>query len=90
MTIHIVLALILLLLFETVGLWFLNAKLNIAAERMHAANWVYQCSVLTFLINILSIPYNATIIAHEKMNVFAYINILEVTLKLLIVYFLLI
>ena len=62
------------MLFETVGLWFLNAKLNIAAGRMHAANWVYQCSVLTFLINILSIPYNATIIAHEKMDVFADIG----------------
>lgn len=89
MTIHIALSIVLLLLFETVGVWFLNTKLNIASDRIIAANWLYQCSVLTFLINILSAPYNAMIIAHEKMKAFAYINIVEVSLKLLIVYLLL-
>lgn len=89
MTIHVVLGGILLVLFETVGLWFLNEKLNISSDRMIAANWLYQCSILTFLLNILSAPYNAMIIAQERMKAFAYINVLEVSLKLLIVYLLL-
>lgn len=55
---------------------------------MYAANWVFQCSILTFVLNLLSVPYNAAIIAHEKMSAFAYISIIEVTLKLIIVYLL--
>lgn len=90
MTIHIILGGVLLILFETVGLWFLNEKLNISPDRMIAANWLYQCSILTFLLNILSAPYNAMIIAQERMKAFAYINVLEVSLKLLIVYMLLV
>ena len=81
--IHIALSIILLVLFETVGLWFLNVYLNIPQNRIVATNWVYQCSLLTFLLNILSAPYNAAIIAHEKMKAFAYISLLEVVLKLL-------
>lgn len=73
---------------EAVGLWFLNCKMNIPEERMYAANWVFQCSILTFVLNLLSVPYNAAIIAHEKMSAFAYISIIEVTLKLIIVYLL--
>ena len=87
--IFIVLWSIVFLLAETVGLWFLNYKMNIPADRMYAANWVYQCSIVTFLVNLLSIPYNASIIAHEQMKAFAYISILEVSLKLLIVFMLL-
>lgn len=79
---------IIILLGETIGLWFLNSKMNIPIERMYAANWVYQCSLITFVINLLSVPYNAAIIAHEKMSAFAYVSILEVSLKLLIVYML--
>ena len=86
--IHISLAIFLLVLFETIGLWFLNAKMNIPADRMTAANWVFQCSIIAFLINIISSPYNALIIAYEKMSAFAYISILDVALKLLIVYML--
>ena len=74
-----------LLLGETVGLWFLNVKMNIPEGRMIAANWVYQCSLATFIINLLSIPYNASIISHEKMSVFAYISILEAVMKILLV-----
>lgn len=85
-SVHLFLAAIILILFETVGIWFLNYEMNIAAERMPAANWVYQCSVLTFLINIISIPYNAAIIAYEKMAAFAYISIFEVVAKLGCVY----
>ena len=73
---------------EAVGLWFLNCKMNIPEDRMYAANWVFQCSILTFVLNLLSVPYNAAIIAHEKMSAFAYISIIEVSLKLLIVYML--
>ena len=85
---HIVLCIILLILFETFGLWFLNTQLNIDENRMTAANWVYQCSIMSFLFNIISTPYNAAIIAHEKMGVFAYISLLDVVLKLIIAYLL--
>jgi len=82
--IQICLWLIIAFLVESVGLWFLNSKMNISPERLPAANWVLQCSIITFGINMLSIPYNAVIIAHEKMQVFAYVSILEVVLKLTI------
>ncbi len=85
---HIFLSVILLLLFETIGLWFLNTQLNIDSGRMIAANWVYQFSVIAFLINLISTPYNAAIIAHEKMGVFAYMSLMDVILKLAIVYLL--
>ena len=88
LTIHIVLAIFLLVLFETIGLWFLNAKMNIPSDRMIAANWVFQCSILAFLVNIVSSPYNALIIAHEKMSAFAYISLMDAILKLLLVYIL--
>ena len=81
-------SLIILLVAEAVGVWFLNYKMNIPEERMYAANWVFQCSILTFILGLLSVPYNAAIIAHEKMSAFAYISIIEVTLKLIIVYLL--
>lgn len=83
-----IIALIILVLSETVGLWFLNNKLIIPSDRMVAANWVYQFSIFSFLVLILSVPYNALIIAHEKMNVYAYVSIVEVILKLLIVFML--
>lgn len=82
--IHIILALIVFVSVETVGLWFLNNGLNINADKMNVANWVFQFSVLTFVINLLSIPYNASIISNEKMAVYAYISIIEVVLKLLV------
>lgn len=87
-TIHLLLAIAVLIVFETFGLWFLNAKLNICPERIPAANWVFQCSVLTFCINLISVPYNASIIAHERMSIFAYISIYEAIAKLVIVYLL--
>lgn len=71
---------------EIVGIWFLNYKMNIPTARMEAANWVFQCSLLTFVVNLISIPYNSTIVANEKMSVFAYISIFEVVMKLLVVY----
>jgi O-antigen/teichoic acid export membrane protein len=86
LNIHFLLAFIIFILMETVGLWFLNYKLKIPPSRMYAANWVLQCSIITFVLDLISIPYNAAIIAYEKMNAFAYISIVEVTLKLAILY----
>lgn len=86
--IQIGLAIAIFLLAEIGGVWFLNCKMNISPERMVAANWVLQCSILTFIVNLISIPYNAAIIAHEKMSAFAYISILDAIMKLLIVYLL--
>lgn len=74
---------------EVAGVWFLNHKMNIPSERMLAANWVLHCSLLSFVINLISTPYNACIIAHERMKTFAYVSILEASLKLGIVYLLL-
>lgn len=86
--IHALIALIIAILGETVGLWFLYEELVIPPDRMTAAFWVYQCSIISCVIGIISVPYNADIIAHEKMSAFAYISILEVVLKLAIVYML--
>ena len=88
LNIHFLIAIIVLLLAETIGLWFVNYKLNLPEDRMNAVNWVYQFSVLTFLFGIIQVPYNALIIARERMNVYAYISIFEVVFKLLIVYLL--
>ena len=81
-TIQAGIALIIVVLAETVGLWFLNEKMVIPENRMEAANWCYQFSILTFAINLISVPYNAAIIAHERMSAFAYISILEALGKL--------
>lgn len=83
-TIQLGLALFFILLAETVGLWFLNYKMQIPLDRLDAANWCLQFSIITFAINLWSVPYNAAIIAHEEMSVFAYISILEGVGKLLI------
>ena len=85
-TIQLGLCAIVLLLAETVGLWFLNSKMVIPESRIYAANWVYQLSLLTFVINLISIPYNAAIIAHERMSAFAYISIFEAVSKLIVAY----
>lgn len=79
---------VVLILGETVGVWFLNTQMNIPEGRMYAANWVLQFSLFSFIMGLWSVPYNASIIAHEKMSAFAYVSILEAALKLLIVYLL--
>jgi O-antigen/teichoic acid export membrane protein len=84
--IHFLLSIVVLLLAETIGLWIVNNKLTIPIERMNAANWVYQFSVFAFVINIWTVPYNAAIIAHERMSVFAYISLFEVFMKLVVVF----
>ncbi len=80
------LSIVVLLVGETVGLWFLNYKVNIPIERMGAANLVYQLSIATFIMGLVSVPYNASIVSHEKMTAFAYIGIFEIAMKLVIVY----
>lgn len=86
LNIHLFLSCLIIVLAETLGLLFLNYKLNIPYDRMFAANVVYQFSILTFFINIIQVPYNAALIAHEKMGIYAYISILEVMLKLFVAY----
>lgn len=88
--VHIIIAILVLILGETIGLWIVNYKLTIPSDRILAANIVFQCSILSSMIGITQTPYNASIISHEKMDIFAYIEILNTTLKLLIVYLLLI
>lgn len=80
--IYFLLGIIIVFLAETVGLWFLNTQMDIPSERMEAARWVYQFSIISFVITILVIPYNAMIISKENMNIFAYISIAEALLKL--------
>ena len=79
-------ALLVLLLGETFGLWFVNTQLNIDPMRMEAANWVYQCALLSAALTITQSPFSASIISHERMDVYAYMSIFDVTMKLLIVY----
>lgn len=86
--IHGFISLIVVLLAETIGLWLFYNKMQIPVDRIMAALVVYQCSVLSVVISIMSVPYNADIIAHEKMSAFAYITILEVVLRLFCVYML--
>ena len=86
LNIHFIIAFAFLLLAETVGLWFLNRYIQIPAGREIAANWVYQFSIAVSILNIIRSPYNAAIIAHENMSFYAYISIIEVILKLAIVY----
>ena len=86
--IQILMGFLIFIVAEIVGVWFLNTHMNIPPERMDAANWVLQCSIITFLINLISVPYNALIIAHEKMSAFAYISLIEAIFKLIICYLL--
>lgn len=90
LSIHFILAGIVLVVGETLGLWFMSTQLQIPSERMTAAMWVYQFSIFSSILAVISVPYNATIIAHEKMSAFAYISIVDAVLKLLIVYLLVI
>ena len=84
--IHIVFAGIIFIFGESIGLWFVNTQLNIPETRIEAANWIYQFTILTAICSIISIPYNAMIIAHERMGAFAYITLFDAISKLLIAY----
>lgn len=86
--VYIGVCVLLVIVAETIGLWFLHTKLNIPEERTYAANWVYQFSIVASVVSLLSNPYNAAIIAHERMKIYAYVSILEALLKLVIVFLL--
>jgi O-antigen/teichoic acid export membrane protein len=88
LTIHIIIALIILVLGETIGLWYLENKMVIPEGRMTAARWVYQLSLISAMFSLTQVPYNASIISHEKMNAYAYIEIFQTCLKLGIVFLL--
>lgn len=81
-TVHYIIAVLILALAETIGVWFLNSKLNIPLDRINAANWVFQASVLAFILSVISVPYNACIVAHEHMKAYGYLGVMEVVLKL--------
>lgn len=82
LNVHALIAIIVLVLAETIGLWFLNTYMNFPANNLNAANWVYQGAIITFIIQIMQVPYQAAIISNEKMSFYAYLSIIEVCLKL--------
>ena len=88
--IHIIISLVIIAGAETIGLWFVNHKLTIPKDSLYGANIVYQTAILSFCVSIIGAPYNAAIIAHEKMNIYAYVSILEAFLRLGIAFLLII
>ena len=83
-TTQVIMSAVVVLALETVGLWFLNSQAKIPDGRMYAANWVLQCSIVTLVVGLISTPYNAVIVAHERMGIYAYTSIVEAVLKLAI------
>ena len=86
LVIQFILCAIILVFAETIGLWFLNAKMTIPIGRASAVQWVYQMAILSFLIGLISVPFNAIIVAHERMSAFAYISVIDAFLKLIIAF----
>lgn len=86
--IHLLISFFVLILGETVGIWFIRTYMTIPMDRFYSAEWVFHLSLISFMITVISVPYNALIIAHEEMNVFAWVSIIDVLLKLLIVFML--
>jgi len=84
--IHIIVGLVIIILAETIGLWFCQNKLNVPNDRVTAVNVVYHFSIITAVIHLLQVPFNAAIIAHERMKAFAYLSIADVVMKLLVCY----
>ena len=87
---HLVVCVIVIIIAETIGLWFLNNKLVIPVERMVAANWVYQFAVAGFILSILTVPFHALVISHEAMQIYGYMGIFDVVVRLITVYLLVI
>lgn len=88
--VQIIIAFIVLIIAEIIGVWFMETQMQIPEGRLWAAKWVLHCSLITFCVNLLSIPYNACIIAHEHMGAFAYISVFDALAKLNISYFILV
>ncbi|MDE6343105.1 MAG: lipopolysaccharide biosynthesis protein, partial [Muribaculaceae bacterium] len=85
-SIQILIGVTIIIIGEIAGIWFINHKLNISPCRIDAAHWVFQCGLLSFFMGLISVPYNACLIAHERMGVFAYMTIVDASIKLLIAY----
>ena len=83
---HLLIAGIIFLVGETIGLWIVNTQLIIPSERIYAANIVYQLSLLTCMLSVISVPFNSTIVAYEKMGIYAYISIVNVLLSLIVIF----
>ena len=90
MTIYALISILVIILTETVGLWFLNTQMLIPKERMEAANWIYQFAILSFVFSMFSTPYRAVILSKEKMSIFAYISIIEALARVVIAYLILV
>lgn len=88
--IHLIIGLIIVVLLETIGLWFLNTQLNIDYFRKSAANWVFQFAVVSTFLSITQTPYTAAVTSHEKFNIYAMMSIFDVIAKLLILYLLIV
>ena len=86
--IYLLLAIVVIFLAESIGLWFVNHRLVIPSDRIVAANWIFQAAIISFLLTLITTPYMSCIIAHENMNVYAYVSVIEVGLKLGIVFLL--
>ena len=86
--IQLILAVVVFVVAEILGYWFMQTQMQIPDGRMHAARWVLHCSLITFCINLISVPYNACIVAHEHMKAFAYVSLIEVTFKLIVCFLL--
>lgn len=84
--VQLFLAVVVVLAVEAVGVWFLNTQMKIPDGRLAAANWVMQCTLISFVVDLLMVPYNASIISHERMSIYAYISIWDAVMKLLIVF----
>lgn len=88
LNIHLAIAILIFLFAESIGMWFLKTQMNFPTERMDAAKWVFQFSLFSLLISIIQVPYTASLIAHERMNIYACISVLEAVFKLTIVFIL--
>ncbi len=88
LTVHLIIAIICIIAGETIGIWFLNTQLNIPIERMYAAHWVFQLSIAGIALTLISMPYESAIISHEKISIYSYYSIIDVVLKLVILYIL--
>ena len=85
-SIQIIMVVVAIILLETVGVWFLNNRLSFPEERVEAANYAFQFSILTFCLNFLRTPYTASVVAYERLDFFAYASIVDALLKLGIVF----
>lgn len=86
MAVHLTLAVIVLFIAETIGIWFVKTQLVIPEDRIFAAMWAYQFSVFGFVVSILSAPYNGMLMAHERFTIYAVVNVVNLILKLLVVF----